>query len=163
MHQKVFGKVTTKKEKNNNKNEKKKKQEIGHNFWLTFYSSSLIKKKKKLYISHKKKWTDPRIGSRWLAGKPFGWRSEGNRCGESFLTPTVTFGHVSLKKTHKTLLLLLFVPDYFKANNEHLQKVDIHSQKSERTLNNDIALQEVFVHAPFLPSPSCTPFICGFS
>jgi len=70
---------------------------------------------------------------------------------------------VSLKKTHKTLLLLLFVPDYFKANNEHLQKVDIHSQKSERTLNNDIALQEVFVHAPFLPSPSCTPFICGFS
>lgn len=58
---------------------------------------------------------------------------------------------MSLKKTHKTLLLLRFVPDSFKANNEHLQKkVDIHSQKSERTLNNDIALQEVFVHAPSL-------------
>lgn len=79
--------------------------------------------KKSLYIYlREKKWTAPRIGSRWLAGKPFDWRNERNRCGESFLTPTVTLGHVSLKKTHKPLLLLLFVPDSFKANNEHLQK-----------------------------------------
>lgn len=63
----------------------------------------------------------------WL--KMIGWKAfwlkkfERNRCGESFLTPTVTLGHVfKKKKNHKTLLLLRFVADSFKANNEHLQK-----------------------------------------
>lgn len=146
---------TTIKEKN------KTKQEIGQNFWLTFYSSSLMKIN--LYMSQTK-WTDPRIGSRWLAGKPFGWRSERNRCGEPFLTPTVTPGTFVLKKKNTKhfycyfLFLILLKPTM-----NIFKKVDIHPQKSERTLNNDIALQKVFVHAPFLPFPSCTPFICGFS
>lgn len=56
------------------------------------------------------------------------------------------------KQQHKSILLLLFVPDSYKANHEHLQKkVDIRFPKSERTLSNDTALQEFFVRAPFPP------------
>lgn len=51
MHQKVFGKVTTKKEKNNNK--KRKKQEIGHNFLIDFLFFIPHEKKKSVYISEK--------------------------------------------------------------------------------------------------------------
>lgn len=143
MHHKVFGKVTTKKEKND---KKKKKQEIGNNFLIDFLF--FIPHVKSVYILEKR--TDPRIGSRWLAGKSFGWRSERNRCGEAFLTPTVTFGHVYLegkkkKQPNKMLLLLQYVPDSF--NHEHLQLwtfskkwTFILKTKSERTSNNEFCL-----------------------
>lgn len=51
-------------------NYKKKKQNrrLATVFWLPFYSSSFMINR---YNVRKKKWTDPRIGSTWLAGKPF--------------------------------------------------------------------------------------------
>lgn len=161
MHPKVFGKVTTKKKKNNNKKEKKIHRRLATIFdWLFILHPS----RKKICIYVRKKWTGPRIGSRWLAGKPFGWRNERNRCGESFLTPTVTLGHVSLKKHKKKhfycYVLFLYV---LKPTMNIYKKMDIHSQKSERTLNNEYCLAGSFCPCPLLPSPSCTLFICGFS
>lgn len=140
----------------------RKKQEIGNTFfdWLFILHPSC---QICIYLTRKKnKRTDPRIGSRWLAGKSFGWRSERNRCGEAFLTPSVTFGHVCLegkkKKTSKMLLLLQYVPYSF--NHEHLQlwtfskKVDIYPRNSLRghPIMN-FALQEILVHAPISSLP----------
>lgn len=76
-------------------------------------------------------------------------------------TPTVTLGHVF--KNTKMLLLLHYVPDSFKVNNEHLPKKKwtfiLKSLKGRQIMIS--ALQEVF--APFPLPPPCTPFICGFS
>lgn len=69
---------------------------------------------------------------------------------------------IKKKKYTQTLLLLLFVPDYFKANNEHLQKVDIHSPKSERTLNNH-CLAGSFCPCPLSPLPFLYSLYLWFS
>lgn len=91
MHQKVFGKVTTKKEKNNNK--KKKKQEIGQNFLIDFLFFIPHEKKICTYL-RKNGQTAELARDDWLESL-LAEESERNRCGESFLTPTVTLGHVS--------------------------------------------------------------------
>lgn len=139
---------------------RKKTGDWQHFFWLTFYSSSLMSN---LYISYEKKnkRTDPRIGSRWLAGKSFGWRSERNRCGEAFLTPSVTFGHVCLEGEKKqakcfycySMFHILSTTNIY--NYEHFQKkVDIYPQNSLRghPIMN-FALQEILVHAPISSLP----------
>lgn len=146
-----LAKCQQKKRKTIKRKKKKKKKKTGD--WPQFFDWLFIRHPswKKICIYLRKKWTDPRIGSRWLAGKPFGWRSERNRCGESFLTPTVTLGHVSLKKHTKYFYCYILFLILLKSTMNIYKKVDIHSQKSERTLNNDICLAGSFVHAPFLP------------
>lgn len=164
MHQKVFGnkkKEKRKKKKNNNKKTKKQTGDWPQCFWLTFYSSSFVEKKKIcIYLrKNKNKWTDPRIGSRWLAGKPFGWRNERNRCGESFPTPTVTLGHVSLKKEKhsKNAFIVTFCSWFFLKPTmniyTHKKKKSGHFllKKSETTLNNEYCLAGSFCPCPFPP------------
>lgn len=68
MHQKVFGKVSTKKEKNNKKEKKKKrkrKQEIGHNFLIDFLFV-IPHEKKSVYISEKNGQTPELAQDDWL-------------------------------------------------------------------------------------------------
>lgn len=102
---------------------------------------------------YEKKGQTPELARDWLENLL------AEEVSESFVTPAVPLGHVF--KTHLTFLLLPRVPDSFKVNHEHSHKVDIHSQKSERTLNHDIALQEVSVPRPRPPSP-CIPLFVVF-
>lgn len=164
MHQKVFGNKKKRKEKKKRKTtikKQKNKQEIGHNVfdWLFILHPSW-KKKICIYLrKNKNKWTDPRIGSRWLAGKPFGWRNERNRCGESFPTPTVTLGHVSLKKEKhsKNAFIVTFCSWFFLKPTmniyTHKKKKSGHFllKKSETTLNNEYCLAGSFCPCPFPP------------
>lgn len=151
---------------------RKKTGDWQHFFWLTFYSSSLMSN---LYISYEKKnkRTDPRIGSRWLAGKSFGWRSERNRCGEAFLTPSVTFGHVCLEGEKKqakcfycySMFHILSTTNIY--NYEHFQKKSGHlsSKQSERTSNNEFCLAGNSCPCPhFLPPLLVLPlFVVSYS
>lgn len=105
MHQQVFDKVTTKKEKNN-----KKKKNTGD--WPQFLIDFLffIPHEKKIctYISQRKNGQTPELAQDdWLESL-LAEESESNRCGESFLTPTVTLGHVSLKKHTKHFYCYIF-------------------------------------------------------
>lgn len=173
----------TKQKKEKEQKGKKKNQEIGPQFfWLTFYSSFLIQKEKIYkYILSLKKWTDPRIGSTWLAGKHFGWRSERNRFAESFLTPCGYIWDMCLKKKERKqntwakhfycLFLILLKPtmNTTKRQNKNNYKkrkentTDVHFTKVWEDIKSSyIALQEVCVHAPSLSSLLCTPSICGF-
>ena len=75
-------------------------------------------------MSRKKGQTAELAQDDWL--EIFGWRSERNRCDESFLTPTVTLGHVFKKKKkqhpYKKTFIVTFCSWLFKANNENLIK-----------------------------------------
>lgn len=55
-------------------NYKRKKKEIGHNFLIDFlfFLFFIPHEKKSVYTYISEKWTDCRIGSRRLAGNPFG-------------------------------------------------------------------------------------------
>lgn len=177
MHHKVFDKVTTttKKKKKNDKNERKK-QEIGNNFfdWLFILHPSC---RICIYHTRKKKKKDrPQNWLRddWLE-KCFGWRSERNRCGEAFLTPSVTFGHVCLEGKEKkkkqakcfycySMFNILSTTNIYKK--EHYKKKKkwtfILKTESERTSNNEFCLAGNSCPCPFpppLPPTSSLPFL----
>lgn len=178
-----------KKKKKNDKSERKKTWDWQQFFWLTFYSSSFMSN---LYISYKEKKKKKRKQDRpqnwlwddWLESV-FGWRSERNRCGEAFLTPSVTFGHVLFRRKEKkkkkkkkpkqnafivTVCSIFFQPRTFTIMNIFKKEKWTLTLKteSERTSSNEFCLAGNSCPCPSpysplpTPPPSCTPLICGF-
>lgn len=108
------------------------------------------------YISQKK-WTDPRIGSRWLAAKPFGWR-----LNVTVVVNEILLGYIGtcLKmQTKHFYCYLVFLILLKQTMNIH--KNGHHFQKSERTLNKQYCLAAILFPSP-PPLPSCIPWFVVF-
>lgn len=104
MNQKVFGKVTTKKKRKNNNKKKKKTQEIGHNFLIDFlFFIPHENKSVYIYISEREKngQTPELARDDWLESLLA--EDMNVTVVVNHLTPTVTMGHVSLKKEKKNI------------------------------------------------------------